>query len=1171
MSGPYFNALARPVLTVADAAALRAVDSNLFVEGELADLGSNGSRFEWAPASVVPDDGVEVIKPADVGGAGRWLLAVELLSAMTVAEFLGFGTGPLPAWGDIRTSPTFDVAGAKVAGVSDAGLISWRGAVGGGTLMVGSTDLSSFSLISDGVIDFQTPSVTATGNPTWDLGTGQVSTDLLDVDTALTIDAAGYLGFGTAPGTGATAMASAGTIRTPKAFSWKMRRTGDASDADVISSLDGESLAIGSLTTLANSITIDSFTAVNLRSAVGGQVSLGADGMRLDYYKLCWHQAPISGAPLLTQKDLLAAGAAQKFTIKAQKSPAGGGSVGGALALLGGAGTTPGWLELGVEGNAFATTGVVRVAEEFSLIARNTTNTGDHVLISVDASDNNYFGNTSTGNGAYFSGCTLLQLRNAYHVILESGSGYIEFTPADVRWDKAVVNATLSYETDTVAGVVGKKLTLRGQRATGGGGAVGGPLALLAGDGDGFANWGYIELGVYGDTFATQGNVRMGREAILTYRPSGLAVNEYLFRGDIAGNVIFGDAGVTPTTYFDAVTNHLLRIAGNTRVEVLNTLIEFTLPTLRFKANQSNPTLTQDALTTVGGTANKLTIQAQRETGGGASVGGGLALLAGSGATPGAVEVGVYGDVFPTSGTLRTAFATEWHSKDAAGNNQAIFYQRNLAGSTAIYFGDPTNTDYCVFQTAGEFDFMVGATVALFATTTWLATNANYLGWGQAVASPYLIQQTDGSVGGVRPTLRFSSQDSTVAGSTGANLEIRPGHGVAVHGQLKLQDAAASDRITIDASSNITLSAASYAYLTTGGLNRAYVGSDGLTVNQGRLLFDSGCTTPEFYQYTDTSAGGVRPTMLIHAQDTTLGVPAAGADLHLRPGHGAGIHGELELQDADGLVGIKIGADRSINIQDSLSSLYLNNAAGTATLNGANFLTLSSDSTLSISATDITEHADTIELHANGGDITVNASTISFLVADIQRMGVTQHGATVGSIYANARLLGSFAQAGYQFAATGDGQAITVMVYRTSTDNTSVELTTDGAAPGASNRVTVPSGRMFRYTLEGATKCTAGTNANASAGWTSFGLISNIGGTTALVGTNPRRNLLNDGTWSAATFTPCFYTAALSTATMTPAADNTNDSLAISFVGVTGASANSFRTEARLTLVEIAS
>lgn len=76
MTHPYFEfaGIHRGIITVADVATLRSVDSNLFNGGEQAYVLSTKMVYEWDASSATADDGVTVIKPTDVAGNGRWLI-----------------------------------------------------------------------------------------------------------------------------------------------------------------------------------------------------------------------------------------------------------------------------------------------------------------------------------------------------------------------------------------------------------------------------------------------------------------------------------------------------------------------------------------------------------------------------------------------------------------------------------------------------------------------------------------------------------------------------------------------------------------------------------------------------------------------------------------------------------------------------------------------------------------------------------------------------------------------------------------------------------------------------------------------------------------------------------------------------------------------------------------
>lgn len=169
--------------------------------------------------------------------------------------------------------------------------------------------------------------------------------------------------------------------------------------------------------------------------------------------------------------------------------------------------------------------------------------------------------------------------------------------------------------------------------------------------------------------------------------------------------------------------------------------------------------------------------------------------------------------------------------------------------------------------------------------------------------------------------------------------------------------------------------------------------------------------------------------------------------------------------------------------------------------------------------------------------------------------------------FALASLAAQFARAGNKFTAQGDAQTSDLRVMKSSVDNAVTELTLDGTAPGAGVRIAIVSGKSYDFIIQGVTRCTAGTNINTSATWYITGTIKNVGGTTSLVGSP--MNLLSTALFSTAAWTPKAADAALATATLTPTADDVNDALILTFVGVTGVSANTFHTVASVYLTEV--
>jgi hypothetical protein len=127
---------------------------------------------------------------------------------------------------------------------------------------------------------------------------------------------------------------------------------------------------------------------------------------------------------------------------------------------------------------------------------------------------------------------------------------------------------------------------------------------------------------------------------------------------------------------------------------------------------------------------------------------------------------------------------------------------------------------------------------------------------------------------------------------------------------------------------------------------------------------------------------------------------------------------------------------------------------------------------------------------------------------------------------------------------------------RSSTDAGAVELTLAGTAPAAGTRLTIASGKLYRFRIELSCICTAGTNIGACATWCFNGALKNIGGTTALVG--------------VPSLTDSFIDAALAAAVATVAADDPNDCLAVSVAGIIGGAANTFHWHAAVYLSEVA-
>lgn len=127
--------------------------------------------------------------------------------------------------------------------------------------------------------------------------------------------------------------------------------------------------------------------------------------------------------------------------------------------------------------------------------------------ISKDTSDNFYIGDATHIAGTYISGAYDVFLANAYNTQLRLNS-YMEIRgTSDFRFDKAVAAPVFSQESNDTSGITAQPLTIQAQRATHASSGTGGDIKLLSGNGPTAS--GDLYLGPYGTTFPTAGRFRL--------------------------------------------------------------------------------------------------------------------------------------------------------------------------------------------------------------------------------------------------------------------------------------------------------------------------------------------------------------------------------------------------------------------------------------------------------------------------------------------------------------------------------------------------------------------------------------------------------------------------------------------------------------------------------------
>jgi hypothetical protein len=144
----------------------------------------------------------------------------------------------------------------------------------------------------------------------------------------------------------------------------------------------------------------------------------------------------------------------------------------------------------------------------------------------------------------------------------------------------------------------------------------------------------------------------------------------------------------------------------------------------------------------------------------------------------------------------------------------------------------------------------------------------------------------------------------------------------------------------------------------------------------------------------------------------------------------------------------------------------------------------------------------------------------------------------IGGSYGKSALLGQVSHAAGVFANQGDAQHSILIARRATSDATAnTVLTLDGGTPGSTNRLTIAASTAWSFLI----KISAYNNTdNAAASWFLKGGI--------------RRNAANGTTLIGSVTSETWTEAAMSTATVSAVADDTNEALEIRVTGIAGKS-----------------
>jgi hypothetical protein len=272
------------------------------------------------------------------------------------------------------------------------------------------------------------------------------------------------------------------------------------------------------------------------------------------------------------------------------------------------------------------------------------------------------------------------------------------------------------------------------------------------------------------------------------------------------------------------------------------------------------------------------------------------------------------GNVSTHYGALQVSPLTGGNATQINPSYGVMFWQvlsQQVNNFVALECLNAASTDYIEVARVNATDEVVLAGGAAAKAASAIRLSTALLRFGSDIASPQFYQQDLATPGGVGQPLLVHAQDST-GGGTGGKTALRAGHGAA-HGVLALQDADGADRVVVNASGNVDANGATMTSLSVGGSLIAYAGAGQFSYNVSNLLFNSDVSTPTIWQYNSEVDDATGQTMVIHAQDCTVGDATVGGNLELRPGHGA-THGQLLLQSADGAARLTVDADGDVQV-----------------------------------------------------------------------------------------------------------------------------------------------------------------------------------------------------------------------------------------------------------------
>ena len=533
-----------------------------------------------------------------------------------------------------------------------------------------------------------------------------------------------------------------------------------------------------------------------------------------------------------------------------------------------------------------ATTGTIRVPAVASLIARNSTGTGDNNVISA-SSDLTFVGNTA--GTTYVDGGATIYLRTSSSTNkLVIGNATTNIYTSNFQYGPAVSSPTINQNDVTTASATGITLTIQAQNATGTT-STGGTLLLKSGTGTtaaglvqvspggtlvaDFATT-YVNLYAGGATASTANLIFRARVGSTT--AAAIYYNMAPSTASSTNSLMYIDGGFLQ---FQPTTQTTIAVAGSGTVVIFSTAgVEFDRNSVFWNSAMSAPALKQADVTTASAVGATLTVQAQNATGTTAT-GGNLALTSGTGTTiagntllqTGGVtrvtvsptSVNVWVPLLSFDTTVSAPLIAQNDNATASATAQALTIQaQNATGATsvggALVLKSGTGT-----TTNGLIRLSPAGTVVADIDTTYVNL---YASASSSSSGNWLIRSLVGS-----PTAVALYANTAPASATASNYLVM-----------------------YSASGNMYLNPTNTLTITTSIANTVFTSTSN-TVTVPLVTFGASVVSPTYKQNDNTTVSATGQTFTVQAQNAT-GTTATGGNLALTSGTGTTVAGNTLLQ-----------------------------------------------------------------------------------------------------------------------------------------------------------------------------------------------------------------------------------------------------------------------------------